>query len=71
VAINDIEGLEKYFSEIELPETPIKISNHEMITDVNKFIDSHLSICKANRGKKYFAPYFHRLTRLHKILKSK
>lgn len=57
---NEIQELEKFFSSHELPKEPIRIKPFT-ITDIDKFIDSHLAIVKANNGNPTFQPYLKRL----------
>lgn len=64
----NIKELETYFNSIQLPNEPIKTDSYSTIIDVSKFIDSHLSIVKANQGKLYFLPYLHRLQDLKQFL---
>ncbi len=63
-----ITALESYFDNIQLPKEPIKLNNGSLITDCTKFIDSHLSTIKANRGNKTFLPFLNRLEELKAIL---
>ena len=43
---------------------PIILDSCTTITNVNKFIKSHLTILKANSGKETFKPYYDRLKKL-------
>lgn len=43
---------------------PIKLDSCTTITDLRKFIKSHLKILKANSGNRTFKPYYDRLKKL-------
>jgi hypothetical protein len=64
----DINVLEKYFSEIILPTHPIKLNNCSTINDCSLFIESHLATVKRNKGKNTFMPYLNRLEELKQVL---
>jgi hypothetical protein len=64
----DIEALKSYFSSIDLPSHPIRLNQCSKIENVSKFIHSHLTVIKANNGKRTFLPYFERLQELKVIL---
>ena len=63
----EIAELEKYFSEVELPNQPIKLKDNSTVTNHLVFIDSHLAIVKSNNGKEKFKPYLERLRGLKSI----
>ena len=50
----DIDELETYFAGIDLPTEPIRLTAGVTITDLPKFIDSHLKTLKANNGNPTF-----------------
>lgn len=64
----EISELENLFNTVKLPEVPVKLDSVNTITDIQKFIDSHLSIVKAQNGNKCYLPYLHRLRALKRIL---
>lgn len=64
----NISQLENYFDSIELPTETIKFNQCSKIFNVSKFVDSHLTIVKANNGKRTFKPYLKRLQELKQIL---
>jgi len=66
--INDIEVLENYFAEIEIPTQPVKLNNCSTINNCSLFIQSHFATVKANTGKKTFLPYLNRLQELKRAL---
>ncbi|MBL4586008.1 MAG: hypothetical protein JKX84_02975 [Flavobacteriales bacterium] len=64
----DISILEKWFSNIELPTEPIRLNQCSTVSNVSRFIDSHLLTVKAHIGKQTFVPYLHRLQELKQVL---
>jgi len=64
----NIAELETYFTGIILPKEPIEICQGSTITDIPKFIDSHLAIVKTYNGKRTFLPYLTRLFELKQYL---
>lgn len=68
----EIEELETFFSETELPSGPIIIDCCSTINDVNKFVTGHLMVIKSNKEKERFFPYYMRLVELKKeIMKTR
>lgn len=63
-----LSELEKYFSEANLPEEPIQLDKHTKITNVRKFVDSHLEVLRGNSGNKTFMPYYNRLMKLKNFI---
>ena len=63
-----IMKLKAFFNSIDLPTDEIRLSQCEVITDVQKFITSHLSYVKRYNGKMTFEPYLLRLEKLENIL---
>jgi hypothetical protein len=64
-----LDHLEIELKKIEIPKS-IKIKSDLNITDCQKFIDSHLTILKANSGNKRFIPYYNRLLLFYKTIKN-
>ena len=64
----EIAELEKYFSEVELPNQPVKLKDNSTVTNHLVFIDSHLAILKSNNGKEKFKPYLKRLKSFKHLL---
>jgi len=64
----DITELETFFSTVNLPDRSIKLNPHTTITDVPKFIESHITPVKANNGNRTFVPYLNRLQELKQVL---
>ncbi|MCK9291654.1 MAG: hypothetical protein WCR58_12310 [Bacteroidales bacterium] len=65
---NEIMELENYFSGIELPTYPVRLNQCSVITDCSLFVESHLSVVKANNGNKTYSPYLDGLIEFKNIL---
>jgi hypothetical protein len=63
----NIEEIKKFFNNRDLPET-VKLDSNTIITDVNKFVQSHIQYVENNIGNKTFLPYLERLQKLKLIL---
>lgn len=63
-----IMTLKAFFNSIDLPTDEIRLSQCEVITDVQKFITSHLSYVKQYNGDITFEPYLLRLEKIKNIL---
>lgn len=68
--ITEIEPFFKAYLAANHPNQVIRLKQHGMgeIKDLNKFIDSHLVMCKANNKKHKFEPYYLRLVEVKNIL---
>ena len=64
-----IDELESFFKNIKLPKEEIKLNQCTTISNLNKFITSHLATVKANNGNQIYFPYLVRLQELKVILK--
>ncbi|QNM84541.1 hypothetical protein H9W90_10065 [Polaribacter pectinis] len=64
-----IEELELFFKNIQLPKKEIKLNQCTKISNPNKFTTSHLATIKANNGNLIYFPYLVRLQELKVILK--
>lgn len=64
----EISELEAYFAAVELPKQPIRLNQCTIISNVQLFIDSHLSTVKANNGRNVFLPYLNRLQTLKQFI---
>lgn len=64
-----IEELESFFNNIILPKKEIRLNQCTAISNVNKFITSHLTTVKANNGNLIYLPYLVRLQELSLLLK--
>ncbi len=63
-----IMKLETFFNSIDLPTDEIRLSQCEVITNVQKFITSHLACVKRHNGNITFEPYLLRLEKMKNIL---
>jgi len=66
----DITDLEHFFNNVQLPIPPIKLNPASSIIDISKFIETHLSIVKAQSGKRVYLPYLNRLQELQQYIKN-
>jgi hypothetical protein len=64
----DINELETYFAGIALPTEPIRLTAGETITDLPKFIDSHLNTLRANNGNMTFIATLNRIEQVYTII---
>jgi hypothetical protein len=64
----DISELETYFTGITLPTEPIRLTAGETITDLPKFIDSHLNTLKANNGNPTYIATLNRIEQVYNII---
>lgn len=65
----NLNSLYEYFANNKMPKS-ITFGPGQFIVDVNKFVTSHLKICKINQGKRHFEPYYDRLVKLKSILEN-
>jgi hypothetical protein len=63
----DIEELEYYFTEANLPTGPVQLNSWTRIDNISLFLESSLATVKANIGEKTFKPYFDLLVELKNI----
>ena len=68
---DDIAEFERFFKVAKLPSEPIRLDSCSQITNIPLFIESHLSIVKAQNGNKRFTPYLDRLKFITEYLKTK
>lgn len=64
-----LSELESFFAQWKPSGEEIRLSEHEVIIDPQKFVKSHLNALKGNPGNKTFLPYYDRIVKLYKILK--
>ena len=64
----NLSQIETYFQNITLPDYPIQLNRWTTITDVPKFVESHLSEAKAHNGNIYFKSGYESLIELRNIL---
>ena len=60
----NIEGLEKFFVGKEFSITELKLDSCTKVTDLNLFIESHLTIIRHNNGNPTYKQYYNRLNNL-------
>lgn len=67
---SDIAELQAFFSTVDMAalQQPIRLNSFSTITDLQKYIDSHLATVKANNGKPWFKVYLERLWEVKKYL---
>lgn len=63
----NIDELEAYFKSKELPQT-LKINRAITITNVPRYIESHLAIIRNYQDKQTFKGFYNRLIELKEIL---
>lgn len=64
----DIEGIESFFQNTELPIIPIKLNQCSTIINIETFIETHINISKSHNGISVYKPYFDRLLQLKNLL---
>ena len=62
--------IEEYFKDVEFTDDHIELDQCTTITNIKNFYESHLSILKANSGKKSVMSYYLRLLKLYYIYKN-
>lgn len=70
VTKGSVAELQEFFDTTTIKQNHIKLSNFETITDINKFLSSHLSLIKKNIGKYYAIPYQDRLYKFKDIIEN-
>ena len=60
----EIQALENFFTGTEIPDNIMALNAYSTISNLRKFINSHLSVVKANNGNPTFLPYLNRLQQL-------
>ena len=63
-----VEELSNFFNELPEITGPIQLKKEEVISDVKKFVNSHLEIVRYNENNPVCQPYYDRLCQLKKIL---
>ena len=63
-----IAELEIFFQSHTFQINTVKLNPYTTISNIPQFIQSHLTMVKANCGKRIFEPYLHRLIELKNIL---
>lgn len=65
---SEIEELEQFFKAVKLPAGRVRLDQCNMITDLSLFLNSHLSIAKAQNGNSRYLPYLERMRQLKQFL---
>ena len=65
-----LTDLETYFKTATLPKQ-VRLSQCETITNMDKFINSHIEVLKSNSGNVAYLPFWERLIKLKGILTKK
>jgi hypothetical protein len=67
--MSKVDDFQVFFD--SLPELPkdFKLSECEVIVDVELFVETHISFLRANAGNRLFLPYYLRLDKLYKLIK--
>jgi len=63
-----IDELENFFNEVEIPAEPIRLNQWSEVLNVSLFIETHFARAKANNGNETFLPYLNRLKELKQKL---
>lgn len=69
--MQEIQELKTFFDAANIPTGGIGLNNHTYISDVHRFIKSHLAIAQSNAGNERFLPYLERLQSLKSLLTNK
>jgi hypothetical protein len=67
----DIKQLQNFFENTVKVDSPLRLNQCCVITDVPLFIQSHMDIIRANDGTETYAPYYQRLRLVKEILSLK
>jgi len=65
---DEVLELETYFSTATLPTTPVKLNAFTTVNDARVFIDSSLSVLKANITNAAYLPYLERLQQFKQLI---
>ena len=68
--MTSLNTIEKFFDDYDFKGRKVTISHCEKVIDCKRFIDTNIRILKNNSGNKLFLPYYERINKLYKILKS-
>ena len=68
----NIIDIEKFFNTYDFGKcNSIKLSEAEVIVDLQKFVKTNIHLLKSNKGNKTYIPYWNRLFKAYTILKNK
>jgi VirE N-terminal domain/Primase C terminal 2 (PriCT-2) len=65
---SEITELEQFFKTVKLPSGSIQLDSCSKITDLPLFVESHLSVLKAQNGNMRYKPYLDRLKEVKRIM---
>jgi len=65
----ELNELEQFFKSTTLPKE-IQLTRDQRVSDVKKFIDSHLQVCRGNLNNKAFQSFYDRLVKLKDLLQN-
>ena len=66
-AQQELEELEAFFSEFELPDYPVKVGECETISNPAKYIPAAIILIRQHHGHGIYSPYLERLKRLRDL----
>lgn len=64
-----LQDLKKYFNSKDIPNEPFYLTPAVYINDVNKTIESMISMLEANPGNRAMMPYYNTLYLIYKHLR--
>lgn len=63
-----MQELIDFFNNTTITEKEVRLNQCETITDIPKFIETHIAYLKNNSGNKIYLPYYNRLCQLKTII---
>jgi hypothetical protein len=64
-----LKTIEDYFKDYTFSDSEVVINEAEKITNLKTFINTHISMLKANPGNPVYLPYYERLKKVYLITK--
>ena len=64
-----LNEIEKYFETYNFIGKDVRINECTTVTDLKKFVQSHIRILRNNKGNKLYMPYYDRLYKVYLISK--
>ena len=64
-----LDEIENYFETYNFIGENIRVDECTTVTDLKKFVRSHISILRKNKGNKLYMPYYDRLYKVYLISK--
>jgi hypothetical protein len=61
--------IEKYFETYNFIGEDVRIDKCTNVTNLKRFVQSHISILKKNSGNKLYLPYYYRLKKVYLLTK--